>query len=79
MSLWEKAVAGVVAVVLAIPAPLLAQQPPAPIVFSPGELEQLAASIALYSDPLVARVLMAATYPFEVVQVARFVRANPTL
>ena len=79
MRLWEKVVAGVVAVILASPLPLLAQQPPAPMVFSPGELEQLAAPIALYSDPLLAQVLMAATYPLEVVQAARFVQGNPTL
>lgn len=79
MRLWEKVVAGVVAFVLASPLPLLAQQPPVPMVFSPPELEQLAAPIALYSDPLLAQVLMAATYPLEVVQAARFVQGNPTL
>ncbi len=79
MRLRKMAVAGVVAVVLAIPAPLLAQQLPGPMVFSPGELDHLAAPTTLYSGPLVAQVLMAATYPIEVVQAARFVRANPTL
>ena len=43
------------------------------------ELEQLAAPVALYPDPLLAQLLMAATYPVEVVQAARFVQANPTL
>jgi uncharacterized protein DUF3300 len=79
MRLWEKVVAGAVAVVLAVPASLLAQQPTPSMVFLPEELEQLAAPIALYSDPLLAQVLMAATYPLEVVQAARFVRANPAL
>jgi hypothetical protein len=62
-----------------IPATLLAQELPRPIPFSTEELEQLAAPVALYPDPLLAQVLMAATYPVEVVQAARFVQANPTL
>jgi hypothetical protein len=62
-----------------IPAALLAQEQPRPIPFSNAELEQLAAPIALYPDPVLAQVLMAATYPVEVVQAARFVQANPTL
>ena len=36
------------------------------------------APIALYPDPLLAQVLMASTYPLEVVQAARFVKANPS-
>ena len=48
-----------------------------PTAFKPEELEQIVAPIALYPDPLVAQVLMASTYPLEVVQAARFVKANP--
>ena len=33
----------------------------------PAELDQLVAPIALYPDPLLAQVLMASTYPLEVV------------
>ena len=33
-----------------------------------GQLDQLVAPIALYPDPLLAQVLMASTYPLEVVQ-----------
>jgi uncharacterized membrane protein len=79
MRILRKIVAAVVAVVLVIPATLLAQEQPRPIPFSTAELEQLAAPVALYPDPLLAQVLMAATYPVEVVQAARFVQANPTL
>lgn len=79
MRILRKIVAAVVAVVLVIPATLFAQDLPAPIPFSNQELEQLAAPVALYPDPLLAQVLMAATYPVEVVQAARFVQANPTL
>jgi len=47
--------------------------------FTPEELEQVAAPVALYPDPLLAQVLMASTYPLEIVQAARFVKANPNL
>ena len=43
---------------------------------SSAQLEQLVAPIALYPDSLLAQVLMASTYPFEVVQAARWVREN---
>ena len=47
--------------------------------FSQGELDQLLAPIALYPDALLAQVLMASTYPLEVVEAARWVKANPGL
>jgi hypothetical protein len=47
--------------------------------FTPEQLEQVAAPIALYPDPLLAQVLMASTYPLEIVQAARFVKSNPDL
>jgi hypothetical protein len=37
-----------------------------------AQLDQLLAPVALYPDPLLAQVLMAATYPLEVVQAARW-------
>jgi hypothetical protein len=48
-------------------------------VFTPEQLEQVAAPIALYPDSLLAQILMASTYPLEVVQAARFVKDNPNL
>jgi hypothetical protein len=45
----------------------------------PEELEQLAAPVALYPDSLLAQVLMASTYPLEVVQAERWVKQNPAL
>ncbi|HET9403006.1 MAG TPA: DUF3300 domain-containing protein [Burkholderiales bacterium] len=54
-----------------------AQDAPKP--FSKEELEQLAAPIALYPDALVAQILMAATYPLEVVSAARWSKANPNV
>src|SRR5262249_41920118 len=44
---------------------------------SAAQLEQLVAPIALYPDPLLSQVLMASTYPIEVVQAARWSRDNP--
>ncbi|MCD6732670.1 MAG: DUF3300 domain-containing protein [Burkholderiaceae bacterium] len=44
--------------------------------YTQQELDQMLAPIALYPDALVAQVLMAATYPLEVVQAARFVQRN---
>ena len=46
---------------------------------SAAQLEQLVAPIALYPDSLLAQVLMASTYPLEVVEAARWVKANPNL
>jgi hypothetical protein len=43
------------------------------------QLDALLAPIALYPDDLLAQVLMAATYPLEVVEAARFVQQNPAL
>lgn len=45
--------------------------------FGQPELDQMLAPIALYPDALLSQVLMAATYPLEVVQAARWTRANP--
>src|SRR4029078_11506524 len=44
-----------------------------------GQLDQLVAPIALYPDPLLAQVLMASTYPLEVVQADRGVKAKKSL
>lgn len=44
-----------------------------------GELEALLAPIALYPDQILAQILMASTYPLEIVMAARFVQQNPSL
>ena len=43
------------------------------------ELDQLVAPIALYPDTLLAEVLMASTYPLEIVQADRWATANKAL
>ena len=70
-------------------APFLAvAQSPAPVsappvadqqLLKPAELEALVAPIALYPDTLLAEVLMASTYPLEVVQADRWLTANQKL
>jgi hypothetical protein len=46
---------------------------------SNAELDQLVAPIALYPDALLAQVLMASTYPLEIVQAERWAKANKSL
>lgn len=46
---------------------------------SNAELEQIVAPIALHPDALLSQMLMASTYPLEVVEAARWQKANPDL
>ena len=54
-------------------------QAPASHIYSQAELDQMLAPIALYPDAMLSQVLMAATYPIEVTEAARWTRANPGL
>ena len=47
--------------------------------YSQEQLSQMLAPIALYPDDLLSQVLMASTYPLEVVEADRWVRKNPLL
>ncbi|WP_231363557.1 DUF3300 domain-containing protein [Thioalkalivibrio sulfidiphilus] len=47
--------------------------------YSEAELASLLAPIALYPDALLSQILMASTYPLEVVEAARWSRRNPGL
>ena len=47
--------------------------------FSQAQIAQLVAPIALYPDPLLTQVLMASTYPLEVVEAARWSHDNPAV
>ena len=62
---------------VALPARVQAQTERKP--FSPEELDQMLAPIALYDDALLSQVLMAASYPLEIVEAARWLQANPSL
>ena len=54
-------------------------QTPAASPLAQEQLDSLLAPIALYPDELLSQVLMAATYPLDVVEAARFAKANPNL
>src|SRR5262245_28051611 len=78
----------IVIVLLGLVSPAaLAQTQPAPAqpsssdkpLLKTEELDQLVAPIALYPDPLLSQVLMASTYPLEVVVAERWLTANKNL
>ena len=66
-------------VLVSLPWPVRLAAQGTDVVFKPEEIEQLVAPIALYPDALVSQILMASTYPLEVVEAARWLRANKTL
>src|SRR5262245_32234448 len=47
--------------------------------FTQEELDPILAPIALYPDALLSQVLMASTYPLEIVEVARWQKQNASL
>ncbi len=58
----------------------LAQSPDTPDQpLPPEQREQLVAPIALHPDSLLTQILMASTYPLEVVQAARWSKENPDI
>ena len=90
MNAFASIIAGVFCLALALPA--TAQTPPpasstaaapatsaATKTFSQQELDQLLAPLALYPDSLLAQILMASTYPLDIVRAERWVKANPSL
>lgn len=48
-------------------------------ILSQAELDQMLAPVALYPDTVLTHVLIAATYPLEVVQASRWAKANSNL
>ena len=75
------ALIGVLVVLLAAPIGVFAQtnEENQNHTYSKAELDQMLASIALYPDSLLAQVLVAATYPEQVVEADRWVKANKDL
>ncbi|MCO5106241.1 MAG: DUF3300 domain-containing protein [Burkholderiaceae bacterium] len=80
---WLACATATATMMLAPAAPSQAQQVyssvPAQAPYLQEQLDQMLAPIALYPDALLAQVLMAATYPLDVVEADRFVRQNPGL
>ncbi len=75
----RRALSCLLMVLLAAPPLLIAQQSEGTPVFKQEELDQILAPIALYPDSLVAQILMASTYPLEVVQADRFAKQSASL
>src|SRR5947208_1282434 len=73
-----KTLAWFLTVLLATPPTILAQQAEQTI-FKQEELDQILAPIALHPDPLISQILMASTYPLEVVQADRWAKQNAKL
>ena len=79
------AVAGSLALLIALPASF-AQSPAEPdsgmpatqpaTLLSPAQLDDLVAPIALYPDPLLSQVLVASTYPLEIVEAQQWLTQN---
>jgi len=61
------------------PAPAPASAPAQDQLLQPGEIDALLSPIELYPDALMAQVLMAATYPLEVIQASRWLKENKGL
>jgi hypothetical protein len=77
--LWHAACAGFLAALMMGCIAANAQDPPPQPTFKPEEIEALVAPIALYPDSVLSQVLMASTYPLEIVHAARWVKTNPSL
>lgn len=77
------AASGVLYVKSRAPAPAQTQAAvPAPVAkttFASAQIDQWVAPVALYPDALLSQVLMASTYPANVVQAVQWSRDNPTL
>jgi Protein of unknown function (DUF3300) len=91
-AIWKHMLAA--ALLLSLPCAALAQAPGQPgpdqqaaapaaapdqQLLSAGQLDALVAPIALYPDTLLSEILMASTYPLEVVEADRWVQANKNL
>jgi hypothetical protein len=64
---------------LSLPVPGQSQESEIAPAFTSEQLAQMLAPIALYPDAFLAQVLMASTYPIEVVESDRWVQRNPNL
>jgi len=71
-----KALAVFLALLLGAPVGVTAQSEGGDKPFKQEEVDQLVAPIALYPDSLLAQILMASTYPLEVVEADRWAKKN---
>src|ERR1700741_4447245 len=75
MKTLKSCMAGILALLISATTAFAQERVP----FRQEELDQMLAPVALYPDSLLSQVLMASTYPLEVVQAARWSRANAGL
>lgn len=76
-NLWVSVLHVLLALMLALPVLAAAQEGEGPAKkLSKEELAQLLAPIALYPDDLVSQILMASTYPLDVVQADRWAKSH---
>ncbi len=66
----------VIALMLITPMEVLSQEGGSAKPFKQEELDQILAPVALYPDPLLTQVMMASTYPLEIVQADRWTKQN---
>jgi len=66
----------IIALMLIAPMEVVSQEGGSAKVFKQEELDQILAPIALYPDSLLTQILMASTYPLEVVQAERWAKQN---
>jgi hypothetical protein len=82
--------AGAIACVLLLASSVTFGQNPVPVqgaldtpqpspLLSPDQLDNLVAPVALYPDPLLSQVLVASTYPLEIVEVQQWLEQNRNL
>jgi hypothetical protein len=64
---------------MTLPADVFAQDAATKPTFKQEKLEQIIAPIALYPDSLLTQILMASTYPLEVVQADRWAKQNKNM
>ena len=66
----------VIVMMLIVPPGVMSQEGGSAKTFKQEELDQILAPVALYPDSLLTQVLMASTYPLEVVQADRWAKQN---
>ncbi|MGO9372471.1 MAG: DUF3300 domain-containing protein, partial [Syntrophobacteraceae bacterium] len=76
--LLKRALIGFI-IVMMVPFGALSQETNSGKSYPEAELDQMLAPIALYPDSLLAQILIAATYPDQVMEADRWLKANPNL
>ena len=76
---FKRSLALLLVLFMVAPPCVMAQEQAAEKKFKQEELDQMLAPIALYPDDLLTQMLIASTYPLEIVQAARWVKQNKDL